>query len=192
VARDVTVAGESAYELVLAPKDSRSLIGQIRIAIDGQRDVPLRVQVFGRNSSAPAFQTGFTSVSFTRPAAANFSFSTPPNAKVVQGAVNSGNGASESGSRPDVVGKGWLAVAVMPSAAMTSPGKAGSAAGNRADESARTMQALLSAATPVHGTWGNGRLLRTTLFSALLTSDGRLLAGAVTPDVLYSAASQAR
>ena len=40
------------------------------------------------------------------------------------------------------------------------------------------------------GSWGSGRLLRTTLVSVLLTSDGRLLIGAVTPDVLYSAAAQ--
>lgn len=192
VARDVTVAGESAYELVLAPKDSRSLISQVRIAIDGQRNVPLRVQVFGRGSSAPAFQTGFTSVSFTRPATANFAFSPPPHAKVVQGSMNTGHGASGPGSRPDVVGKGWLAVAVMHSADLAAPAGGPRAAGGGSNESARTMQALLNAATPVHGSWGSGRLLRTTLFSALLTSDGRLLAGAVTPDVLYSAASQAR
>jgi outer membrane lipoprotein-sorting protein len=194
VARDVTVAGESSYELVLAPKDSRSLIGQVRIAIDGQRNVPLRVQVFGRNATTPAFQIGFTSVSFTHPAAANFAFTAPPHAKVVQGSTPAGNGANHAKGQGSVVGQGWLAVAVLPAANITSPGQAGpggSAGSSSTGESARAMQALLGAATPVHGTWGSGRLLKTTLFSALLTRDGRMLVGAVTPDVLYSAASAA-
>lgn len=200
VARDVTVAGESAYELVLAPKDSRSLIGQVRIAIDGQRNVPLRVQAFARGSKSPAFQTGFQSVSFTKPAAANFNFSPPPHAKVVQGGANSGNGAGEANGHGSVVGSGWLAVAVLPSSALAAPGTGpspapsgqGGAAGSGPAESARAFQALQGAAKPVSGSWGSGRLLRTPLFSALFTSDGRVLVGAVTPDVLYSAASQAR
>jgi hypothetical protein len=47
------------------------------------------------------------------------------------------------------------------------------------------LRALVKAATPVHGSWGSGRLLRTSLFSVLLTSKGSLLVGAVTPAVLY-------
>ncbi|HYT10199.1 MAG TPA: hypothetical protein VEL73_06010, partial [Mycobacteriales bacterium] len=53
------VAGRKAYELVLAPRDSRSLIGQVRIAVDALTSVPLRVQVFSRASAAgPAFSVG--------------------------------------------------------------------------------------------------------------------------------------
>ena len=48
------------------------------------------------------------------------------------------------------------------------------------------LRALLKASTPVHGSWGSGRLLQTTLLSVLITSDGRILAGAVTPAVLYA------
>ena len=50
--------------------------------------------------------------------------------------------------------------------------------------------ALLQAAQPVHGAWGSGRLLRTALVSVLMTSDGRMLIGAVTPSVLYADAAQ--
>src|SRR5690606_14044392 len=42
----VRVAGRSAYELVLRPRDGRSLVGQVRVAIDGEHHLPLRVQVF--------------------------------------------------------------------------------------------------------------------------------------------------
>lgn len=48
------------------------------------------------------------------------------------------------------------------------------------------LQALLKASTPVHGSWGSGRLLRTTLLSVLITSKGQILAGAVTPALLYA------
>src|SRR5579862_3478091 len=68
VASNVSVAGQAAYELVLAPKDSRSLIGQVVIALDGSNGVPLRLQVFGRGASTPAFQIGYTSVQFVTPA----------------------------------------------------------------------------------------------------------------------------
>ena len=54
-----SVAGRSAYELVLKPRDTRSLVGDVRIAIDAKTDVPLRVQVLaegatGRRRSRPA------------------------------------------------------------------------------------------------------------------------------------------
>jgi hypothetical protein len=61
-----------------------------------------------------------------------------------------------------------------------------SAAGLAADPAAR---ALLKAATPVHGAGGRGRLLRSGLLSVLFTSQGTVLAGAVTPAVLYADAA---
>ena len=92
---NATVAGQAAYELILAPKSPSSLVGQIRIAIDGADDVPLRVQVFAKDAKSPAAQVGFTSISFVEPAAANVAF-TPPGAKVEQQSP-SGNG---SGKKP--------------------------------------------------------------------------------------------
>jgi outer membrane lipoprotein-sorting protein len=51
---------------------------------------------------------------------------------------------------------------------------------------------LLKAAKPVHGSWGSGRLLRTSLISVLLTSKGQLLVGAVTPAVLFADAAKVK
>jgi outer membrane lipoprotein-sorting protein len=48
------------------------------------------------------------------------------------------------------------------------------------------LRALLKATTAVHGAWGSGRLLQTALLSVLVTSKGQILAGAVTPSVLYA------
>lgn len=51
------------------------------------------------------------------------------------------------------------------------------------------LQALLEASTPVHGSWGSGRLVQSALLSVLVTSKGQVLAGAVTPSVLYADAA---
>jgi outer membrane lipoprotein-sorting protein len=48
------------------------------------------------------------------------------------------------------------------------------------------LRALVKATTPVHGAWGSGRLLQTALLTVLITSKGQILAGAVTPSVLYA------
>jgi outer membrane lipoprotein-sorting protein len=391
VQNNVEVAGQAAYQISLAPKDSRSLVGQVRIAIDASKSFPLRLQVFARGATSPAFELGFTALSFGRPAASNFSFTPPAGAKVknvrlpalpprhgmlfgrpvpgkamflrpadgkrviikagravkllpVQGmpgkvvigkaangqravivrpgrvvigkAANgqravivrpgrvvigkAANGQREiivrlapagkgpqrntdwqlkpatrapSGSlfakpgmglwsglapgmggplagpllgRPQVMGKGWLSVLVITpgaqarAAAVSPPCSGQRGGGNQAYSSTATLsqtadspgadspgagspgagspgagsspgtgvsgpvpgvlagggpailRALLRAATPVHGTWGSGRLLRTSLVSVLITNNGTVLAGAVTPSVLYADAAQVK
>jgi outer membrane lipoprotein-sorting protein len=196
VDRNVLVAGQAAYELVLAPKDARSLIGQVQIAIDGRNGVPLRLQVFARGASSPAFQVGYTFIQFAAPAPADVSFTPPSGAKVTRedlaGARQSGPGSGRADA--SVFGSGWLTVLDLPSSGLTSP--AGPDGGpvsisNAAGDSAAVLGALLKSATPVSGTWGSGRLLRTSLISALITSNGRLFVGAVQPGVLYAAAAQA-
>jgi len=211
---NVTVAGQAAYQLVLAPKSSSSLIGKITIALDAQHlTVPLRVQVFAKGASAPAFQVGYTSISFVTPAAGNFDFTPPAGAKVHTVGSNLPSGwsgyppASVQQSRHSgvrVIGKDWTSVAVLPAAALSEVAGQGNAAGV-AGQAARSASggggqvsgaavfgALLGAAHPVHGAWGSGRLLRTSLVSMLITSNGHVLIGAVTPSVLYAAAAQVK
>jgi len=211
---NVTVAGQAAYQLVLAPKSSSSLIGKITIALDAQHlTVPLRVQVFAKGASAPAFQVGYTSISFVTPAAGNFDFTPPAGAKVHTVGSNLPSGwsgyppASVQQSRHSgvrVIGKDWTSVAVLPAAALSEVAGQGNAAGvaGQAAQSASggggqvsgaaVLGAMLGAAHPVHGAWGSGRLLRTSLVSMLITSNGHLLIGAVTPSVLYAAAAQVK
>jgi hypothetical protein len=52
------------------------------------------------------------------------------------------------------------------------------------------LQSILGSLPQVSGTWGSGRLLQSALFSVLLTDDGRVIAGAVAPELLYQAAGQ--
>jgi hypothetical protein len=196
VDRNVVVAGQAAYQLVLAPRDSGSLIGQVRIAIDGQNGVPLRLQVLARGASSPAFQVGYTFIQFEAPSPGDVSFTPPPGAKLTRVDLASGHRAGPGTGAADVsaFGSGWLTVLDLPSSGLTSPaGPDGGpvSIGNAAGDSAAVLAALLKSASPESGTWGTGRLLRTSLISALITSNGRLFVGAVQPSVLYAAATQA-
>jgi outer membrane lipoprotein-sorting protein len=211
VDRTVTVAGQPAYQLVLTPKSSGSLIGRVSLAIDATRNVPLRVQVFARGAASPAIQVGYTSISFVKPAAANFSFTTPAGAKVKvvsppsDSSRHTAKGTNASGE-PQVIGKDWLSVAVLPAsdlAGVMGAGGASSSASSAAGvgsqsvssgsgESGAMAAALMKSATPVHGAWGSGKLLRTSLVSVLMTDNGHVLVGAVTPAVLYAAAAQVK
>lgn len=227
VQTNVVVAGQDAYQLVLAPKSTGSLIGQVRIAVDAKNSVPLRVQVYARNAASPAFQVGFQSISFVPPAAANFHFTPPPGAKVSTHTL-SGDDASapmlpqHASAGHTVLGKDWLSVAVLPAAdvagllgggasgtgtassngmsssSSVASSAAKSAAGTPSGGGASGVQAsallgtVLHTAKPVHGSWGSGKLLHTSLLSVLITSNGHVLIGAVTPQVLYADAAQVK
>lgn len=172
-----TVADRPAYELVLAPKDDASLIGQVRIAIDAQEKVPLRVRVFAAGADSPAIEIGFSQISFETPGDEHFDFQPPPRATVTEVTPDE-VAPSEPTAQPEpvVVGSGWTAVLVATGA---SPPAA---------ETGSDLAAILGALTPVSGPWGSGRLLTSDLFSVLFTDDGRLLLGAVTPEQLYEVA----
>ena len=176
------VAGRSAYELVLRPRDKASLVSSVHIAIDGKTHVPTRVQVYGSNTAKPALEVGFTSFDPTKPDSSVFGFNPPPGTKVTEGsaALPTRPGATPPTSpgpttgKPRLVGSGWTTVAVL-----TAPKSAGT--------DSRTLGELTKALPTVSGAWGSGHLLRGTLFSAVLTDDGRVAIGAVAPDRLYSA-----
>jgi hypothetical protein len=191
VAANVTVANQPAYELVVAPKDARSLIGQIGIAIDGHNGVPLRVQVFARGASSPAISVGYTSISFRAPSASDVSFIPPPGAKITKVNLASGTPARQT-ANPGLItiGSGWLTVLEVPSSAVSSAAPSVPATGGAAGQNADVLRALLGSATSVHGAWGSGRLLRTSLISVLMTDSGRTFIGAVQPSVLYAAAAK--
>jgi outer membrane lipoprotein-sorting protein len=191
-----SVAGRSAYELVLTPKDKRSLVGDVRIAVDSKTSVPLRVQVHAANANGrPAFETTFTSVSFAKPSASVFRFSPPPGAKVTTSRIPSPTGdmkdtarSAEQGSAPKVIGKGWTAVIELSGVSL--PASAGESRDERRSSASEQLSALRNAMTPVHGAFGSGQVLRTKLVSVLLLDDGRAFIGAVTPALLQQAAAQ--
>jgi outer membrane lipoprotein-sorting protein len=209
VQANVMVAGEPSYQLVLAPKDHRSLVGRVVIAVDGKYGVPLRVQLYAKGAGSPAFQVGYTALQWVAPAPSNFSF-TPPKGATVD-VVNLGKDQAKSGSasKPDTsgfgsYGKSWLTVVALPqkdlmqgfgtvagsSGSASSPGKQQdiASANNKGVgvSSQELLNALLGSAKPVHGTWGSGTLVTTSMVSMLMTG-GEVYIGAVQPSVLYAA-----
>jgi outer membrane lipoprotein-sorting protein len=188
------VAGRDAYELVLSPKDAASLIGQVRLAIDAKTHIPLRVDVYAKNATNPAVRVAFQQISFTTPADDQFTFNAPPGTKVTDStadkirkdkaqqlqerkkAVTKADRTAASGE-PTVIGKGWTSIveAKMPS----TKGSANS-----------QVTAALNMLPKASGSWGSGHVFAGSLFSVLITDDGRVFAGAVAPEMLYQAAAK--
>lgn len=186
----VRVAGLDAYQLVLRPRDERSLVGQVRLAIDAESHLPLQVQVYARGVAEPAFQVGFTRISFGKQSADHFTFKPPPGTKVERvtpGEPQQDKGRHadkrQAGQQPKFVGEGWMTVVVArpsPSGEPAKPSEQGE------------LGAVVQSLPKVEGAWGTGRLLKGSLFSVLFADDGRVLAGAVTPQRLYAVAGSTR
>ncbi|QLQ40098.1 LolA family protein [Micromonospora robiginosa] len=198
VGRSATVAGRDAYELVLTPRDKASLVHQVRIALDAKEHVPLRFEVLADGQDEPAFEVAFTQVDFRTPDADQFRFNPPPGVKVTEETTDARPGPAgrapgkADGQRPDVrtVGTGWTTVVVAKLGDMSGAGgakAAGAKAGADAPDAAMLAK-VLGDLPKVSGDWGSGRLLSGKLFSVLLTDDGRVVAGLVTPERLYQAA----
>jgi outer membrane lipoprotein-sorting protein len=214
VDRTGRVAGRDAYQLVLRPRDKASLVGQIKIAIDATEHLPLRFQVFPKGANDVAFEAAFTQISFDRPDPGQFEFNPPPGTTVkeetaapeekpgvapgdkpgVAPAEKPGvaprekpgdKPRAEAGGpddEPRTVGTGWTTVVV---AEVGNPAQGG---GSEAQQAAGILEQL----PRVSGAWGSGRLLSGTLFSVLLTDDGRVLGGFVSPERLYEVAGTTR
>lgn len=197
VSRNVTIAGRSAYELVLAPKDDRSLVNTVTIAIDAQTSIPLQVAVTADGQTKPALSAGFTKINFSVPDASTFTFNPPAGTKVTQHTVTAPSKgdraqakkrADDAASKTTTVGKGWTTVVITKADASSMFGQAGPSgksgpAGRVDDRNGQLLQSL----PRVSGSWGSGRLLSGALFSAVITDDGRIAVGAVRPGLLYSA-----
>ncbi|GAA4288275.1 hypothetical protein [Georgenia daeguensis] len=179
VADDVSVAGRDAYELVMTPRTSGTLVGSVSIAVDGETGFPLRVSVEARGQEAPAFELAYTSFTLGEPDAARFDFTPPAGATVEEKTLPDAEGhwapypdatapTAPAGPMPTVVGEAWESVVVMPAGA--------------ADLAADPMLAQVT--RPVDG----GRLLSTALVNVLVTDDGRVLVGSVPVERLQAVA----
>jgi hypothetical protein len=170
--------------------------------------VPLRFQVFARGATDVAFEAAFTQISFDRPDDGQFAFNPPPGTTVKEDSDKDapppdkgtpdkatpdkatpdkatpdrtapGGQASQDGE-PRAVGSGWTTVLVA---------KTGSPATGSGSE-AEQARSILGQLPAVSGSWGSGRLFSSKLFTVLLTDDGRVLGGLVTPERLYEVAAQ--
>jgi outer membrane lipoprotein-sorting protein len=185
------VAGRAAYKLRLVPKSDRTTVGSVTLAIDSKTWVPLDVTVMPRTGNDPAVELGFSSVSFDVPAASTFAFTPPKGVKVTEEklpathqlpkqvtppkAVTPKPGTAKP-SQPTVIGKGWEAVVMVRGAKTTGNGP---------------LDQLLANAPTAQGSWGKGKVITSKMVSALITDDGRVFAGLVTPATLEAAAAKA-
>ncbi|HEU0183589.1 MAG TPA: hypothetical protein VFR16_15460 [Agromyces mariniharenae] len=202
VGTDARVAGREAYELVLVPRDDDTLVGEVSVAIDADTGVALAASVTAAGAEEPAFSVAFTDVSFEAPDASVFAFTPPDGATVTEHEVpvptvaeleqwkaeaESGAAAEAEGMpRPIVHGSGWSTVVELPAGAGGAPDGAEAAEGT---EGFADASALLDSITQrVDG----GRIISTSLVTVLFTDDGRVFAGAVTPEHLLAVASSAR
>lgn len=179
-----TVADRSAYQLVLTPPAlSATRIGRVVLFLDGATRMPLAAQVFARDDlDEPLIDLAFQHIAFEVPDESAFQFVPPPGATIQ--AYNSAD--ADLATSPDpllgmrrttTTGSGWTRVAVITPPDLTAVGR---------DATTAQFGDVLE---PVSGSWGSGRLLRTThgLLSMLFLDDGRIVVGSVAPAALYAA-----
>ncbi|GAA4670958.1 LolA family protein [Frondihabitans cladoniiphilus] len=205
---NVKVAGRKAYEIVLTPKDSTTLVGHVTLAVDASTGVPLKVTITAKKQTKAAYTAEFTSISFGAPKASVFTFTAPKGAKVTtlktpttadtsgqfkhpgalsqDGALN--NATEQQTARANKAKAAYAALAPTVTgtgwstiAGITLPAKATAGLTGSGKQSALLDQVL----TKVDG----GRVLQTALVSVYLTDSGKAYIGAVPASALEAAAA---
>lgn len=177
VGSDTTVAGRTAYDLILTPRAADTLVGSVSIAVDAQTGLPLSVDVQASGQKSPAFSVEFSSITLGAPDAARFEFTPPAGAKVTEHALPAHDGTKPHAAQPNgsmqhsVTGTGWDAVV---QAKLTA-----------AQLKALDSRLLTSLSTKVVG----GRLISSSLVNVLLTDDGRVFVGSVSAARLQDVAA---
>ncbi|TFD28951.1 LolA family protein [Cryobacterium cryoconiti] len=178
VGTDGTVAGRTAYELVLTPKATQTLVESVSISVDSETGMPLQVTVRANGQEEPAFEVGFTAVDFSTPSAELFEFTPPADATVDEVTLPVMPEQSADQTKPEipaenlpvVTGTGWDAIVEVPAASVP------------AELSANPLMSEF--ATPVDG----GQVFSTSLVNVFLADDGRIFAGSVPVELLQAAA----
>ncbi|MFE5791956.1 outer membrane lipoprotein carrier protein LolA [Streptomyces sp. NPDC056503] len=199
------VAGRDAYRLVVEPKQQGSTVESITIAVDAATGTPLKFTLASTSGGKPVVDAGFTKVDFGRPAASEFDFTVPKGAEVTEGdqvekdhgkapedlekafgdfGLGDLGGAGAAGKNgPEVIGEGWTAIAAFDSGAPAP----------KTEEAPKEAQGFLdSLGDEVSGKFGTGTVFKTKIVNALMTDDGKVYVGAVTPQALVDAANAAK
>lgn len=192
-----TVAGRGAYQLVVTPRSTGTLVARVVVAVDAETSAPLRVQVWStQDDGAPALEVGFTDVDLTVPDAAVLEFSAPagadqrdvvvplPEAPAADAARSQlGTDAHGMPTHPDVTvtGEGWDRVVEVAGVDVASLVAGDPAALATLPEGERTIgspeaQELLQEFQPADGE-GGMELDTSALYEQLTTEvpEGRLL-----------------
>jgi hypothetical protein len=193
----VYVAGQAAYQLLVAPKGAPdSTVDHIEVDLGATGPlygVPLQVAVFASGQASPALELGFTGqITLGTPPQSELTFTPPPGVKVVtehlggkhtavsaagsatgQGAPTPSTSTSPASHDIKTVGTGW-------DTALT---------GTDVQLATQAGQGDLAAVSTVVQVAGQpARLLSTDLFNVLVMSDGQFYAGFVTAQALQALA----
>jgi outer membrane lipoprotein-sorting protein len=196
---NVMVAGQKAYQITLTPKDTKTLVGRVTLAVDATTGVPLKAVIDAKGQSAPAYSVAFTSIDYSTPSADTFAFTPPKGAKVTDktvpstpshakhpGALSQGDAtrnaehkAAEKSARPQerptLIGSGWSSVvaATLPTGAVSS----------LTQGSGSSSQILDQVLKPVAG----GKIVQTSLLTVFLADSGKVYVGSVSAADLEAA-----
>ncbi|MEU3396114.1 LolA family protein [Streptomyces filamentosus] len=201
------VAGRDAYRLVVAPKQQGSTVESVTIAVDAATGTPLKFTLASTSGGKPVVDAGFTKVDFGRPAASEFAFTVPEGAKVTEGDEagkdapkdlekefgkspeelekafgDFGLGGGDANG-PEIIGEGWTTIAAFDSGAPAP----------KTEDVPKEAQGFMDAlGDRVSGKFGSGTVFKTKIVNALMTDDGKVYVGAVTPQALVDAANSAK
>jgi len=181
MAENVRVADRAAYEMLVTPDASDTLIESISLAIDAETGLPLRVVVNAVGQDAAAFSLAISALDLSTPDPALFTFTPPPGATVTEAPefelptdrpTPSVEASVEAPEMPTVVQSGWATIVEISAESMP-------------DELAANPL-LDQFATSVDG----GSVVRTALATVFITDDGRIFVGTVPLSSLQSAATR--
>ena len=179
------VADRPVYQLVLTPKPTeRTLLREVRVAVDEATRLPLRLEVLANGQAEPAFSVGFADFDPGAQDPALFRFTPPAGATVTEG----GDDSEQAGELLEnldlkVVGEGWDTVLVgkVPADALSVP------MSDEQGESFDPTTLLSRFGTQVTGEFGTGYAITSKVGTVLVTTDGRVALGAVPQQVLAEA-----
>jgi len=179
---NVRLADRAAYQLLVTPDESETLVGSVALAIDAETGLPLRVIVLAVGQDAPAFSIGITALDLSTPDAAQFTFTPPPGATVEDAPTFDAElGAPEAppaepgvdtSEPPVLVQGGWATIVEIPAGSVPPEFSANPLIGQ--------------IATSVDG----GFALSSALATVFFADDGRVFVGTVPLSALQSAAAR--
>jgi len=186
VGRDHSVAGRSAYQLIISPDSPNSLVASAAVSVDSETGMPLKVEIFSTAQVEAAMTVGFESISFGSVDQGLFSFTPPAGTSVetfdadelmatLDGYEKPEGYVSdyEVPAEPEVLGSDWDSVVHLAALPADIP------------QDLMATELFADMLTQVPG----GKVFSTPLVNVLLTDSGEVYMGAVTIDYLLSLAN---
>jgi len=186
VGKDHSVAGRSAYQLIISPDSQNSLVASAAVSVDSETGMPLKVEIFSTTQVEAAMTVGFESISFGSVDQGLFSFTPPAGTSVetfdadelmatLDGYEKPEGYVSdyEVPAEPKVLGSDWDSVVHLAALPTDIP------------QDLMATELFADMLTEVPG----GKVFSTPLVNVLLTDSGEVYMGAVTIDYLLSLAN---